>query len=269
MNTTNSYLLSVQEMKSSAGFKCLKWPPSSHPAPPSSALLSEAPWRMSATGLPFGRVPLPPSTLPLNKSCDMPCLSRGASWVSLSKPLLPRHIPLNAAVVLSGRLGLLSPRGKHLPHKVPKSFVPQSISGEYLKAPEVGGALWCLYWPASFPFFFFFFNNQGSRKCGELTAWQQQRNSLGKLRCSLLRFQPLRQESQRNNRLLVVFNHSFCGTFLVQETNLSVQHGGAWERNRQTMVWIRGLPQWHLTGPFNLSLMGWDLSRQGLVTTFT
>lgn len=239
------------------------------PSPPSSALLSEAPWRMSATGLPFGRVPLPPSTLPLNKSCDMPCLSGGASWVSLSKPLLPHHIPLNAAVVLSGRLGLLSPRGKHLPHKVSNSFVPTIHLWRISEGSRSRRCPLMFILAGFFSLFFFFFNNQGSRKCGELTAWQQQRNSLGKLRCSPLRFQPLRQESQRNNRLLVVFNHSFCGTFLVQETNLSVQHGGAWECNRQTMVWIRGLPQWHLTGPFNLSLMEWDLSGQGSVTTFT
>lgn len=82
----------------------------------------------------------------------------------------------------------------------------------------------------SFSFFTpFFFNNQTSRKCGELTAWQQQRNSLEKLRWILLRFQALRQESQRSNHLLVVFNHFFCGTFLVPETNLSVQHEVAWE----------------------------------------
>lgn len=34
-------------------------------------------------------------------------------------------------------------------------------------------------------------------------------------------------ESQRSNRPLVVFNHFFCGTFLVPETNLSVLHEGA------------------------------------------
>lgn len=81
----------------------------------------------------------------------------------------------------------------------------------------------------SFSFLLLFLNNQSSRKCGELTAWQQQRNSLEKLRWILLRFQALRQDSQRSNRLLVVFNHFFCGTFLVPETNLSVRHEGAWE----------------------------------------
>lgn len=37
----------------------------------------------------------------------------------------------------------------------------------------------------------------------------------------------LYQESQRSNRLRVVFNHFFCGTFLVHETNLGVLHEGA------------------------------------------
>lgn len=126
------------------------------------------------------------------------------------------------------------------PH--PQSLLsPQSSSGKYLKATEVGVPFdvyigWLLF---LFLSFFLFFNNQSSRKCGELTAWQKQRNSLEKLRWILLRFQTLRQELQRNNRLLVVFNHFFCGTFLVHETNLSVRHEGAWEpRSSEWRLWF-------------------------------
>lgn len=148
------------------------------------------------------------------------------------------------------------PEENILPTKPPNLLFLQSISGDYLKPTEVGVPL--MFILAGLFSFFFFFNNQGSRKCGELTAWQQQRNSLGKLRCSSLRFQPLRQASQRNNRLLVVFNLFFCGTFLVQETNLSVQRGGAWELNCQVVVLIRGLLQQHQTGLSNLSLTSTD-----------
>lgn len=183
-------------------------------------------------------------------------LKPGASLASLSKLLLLSCIPQNAAVALSGGLGPLSPRGKHPPHKAPKSFVPTIHLWRLSEAYRSRSAF--DVYIGRLIFLFFFFNNQGSRKCGELTAWQQQRNSLGKLRCSSLRFQPLRQASQRNNRLLVVFNLFFCGTFLVQETNLSVQRGGAWELNCQVVVLIRGLLQRHQTGLSNLSLTSTD-----------
>lgn len=221
-------------MKSSAGFKCLKWPPSSNPPLPLQLF----------TLRPHGACLQQDSLLggchyhlPHCHSIKTVLLKPGPSLASLSKLLLPSCIPQNAAVALSGGLGPLSPRGKHPPHKAPNLLFPQSISRDYLKPTEVGVPL--MFILASL--FSFFFNNQGSRKCGELTAWQPQRNSLGKLSCSPLRFQPLRQASQRNNRLLVVFNLFFCGTFLVQETNLSVQHEGAWEHNGQMVVLIRGL----------------------------
>lgn len=237
-------------MKSSAGFKCLKWLPSSNPS--LFLLWSEALWRMSATRLCLGKVPLPSSTLPLNKSCDGSCLSQGASLASLGKPLLPNCIAPNAELHCLVGLAHCLQRKTFSPQS-PKSFVPTihlwRISEGYISR----SALWCLYWPASFPFF----NNQGSRKCGELTAWQQQRNSLGKLRWSLLRFQPLRQESQRSNHPLVVFNHFFCGTFLVRETNLSVQHGWAWDHNCRMVVLIQALPD------INQVPLTWRMWRMG------
>lgn len=143
-----------------------------------------------------------------------------------------------------GQIWPLSPGGNKAPSSphLPISFVPTIQLWKISEGHRSGSTLWCLYWLAPFPFyffFFFFFNNQSSRKSGELTAWQQQRNSLEKLRWILLRFQALRQESQRSNRLLVVFNHFFCGTILVPETNLSVRHEGAWEhRPSEWRLWF-------------------------------
>ena len=156
---------------------------------------------------------------------------------------------------------LLLPRP--LPHPPPSLLSPQSSSGKYLKATEVGVPFdvyigWLLFLFTS-SFFFFFFNNQSSRKRGELTAWQQQRNSSEKLRWILLRFQVLRQESQRSNRLLVVFNHFFCGTFLVHETNLSVQHEGAWEQ--RLLEWRLWLANYYSgINYFLLTSLWWNLS---------
>lgn len=151
-------------------------------------------------------------------------------------------MPPTCAIVLWGRFGHCLPEEtKHRLLPISQSLLsPQSSSGKYLKATEVGVPFdvyigWLLFLFTSF----FFFNNQSSRKSGELTAWQQQRNSLEKLRWILLRFQALRQESQRSNRLLVVFNHFFCGTILVHETNLSVRHEGAWEhRPSEWRLWF-------------------------------
>lgn len=144
------------------------------------------------------------------------------------------NMPPTCTAALWGRFSQCLPEETEIKPLLPPPpsqslLSPQSSSGKYLKATEVGVPFdvyigWLLFLVTSF-----FFNNQSSRKCGELTAWQQQRNSLEKLRWILLRFQALKQESQRSNRPLVVFNHFFCGTFLVPETNLSVLHEGAWE----------------------------------------
>lgn len=151
-----------------------------------------------------------------------------------------------------------------LPRPPAISFVPTIQLWKISEGHRSGSTLWCLYWLAPFPFyfffsFFFFFNNQSSRKRGELIAWQQQRNSLEKLRWILLRFQALRQESQKSNRLLVVFNHFFCGTFLVHETNLSVQHEGAWEE--RLLEWRLWLGNYYSgINYFLLTSLWWNLS---------
>lgn len=163
-------------------------------------------------------------TIPGQELGSFPGRAGGAS----SFPRKPCCLVIgNMPLALLARFGPLSPREnrKQPPPSLPTaSFVPTTQLWKVSEGHSSGSTLWCLCWLAPFPFCsFFFFNNQSSRKCGELTAWQQQRNSLEKPRWILLRFQALLRESQRSNRLRVVFNHFFCGTFLVHETNLRVR----------------------------------------------
>ena len=182
------------------------------------------------------------------------------------------NMPPTCSVPLWGLLGSLSPRGNTeqansfslspslTPHHL---FCPHNPALENIWRPQKWEYPLMFILAGSFSFLLllllFFFNNQSSRKRGELTAWQQQRNSLEKLRWILLRFQVLRQESQRSNRLLVVFNHFFCGTFLVHETNLSVQHEGAWEqRLSEWRLWL--VNYYSGINYFLLTSLWWNLS---------
>lgn len=228
-------------MKSCAGFKFLEFASLPWPFPqPASVLWSEAQEGICATGLPLGRAPLSCALCRSARAGSAQLKHRSILW-SLRKPL-PGAVPAACAPALSGSFGPLSPRGNKVP-PTPNLFCPHSQLWKISEGHRSGSALWCLYWLAPFPFYFFFFilffflNNQRSRKCGELTAWQQQRNSLEKLRWILLRFQTFRQESQGSSPLLVVFNHFFCGTLVVHETNLGVQRGGAWA-HRLIQRWL-------------------------------
>ena len=93
----------------------------------------------------------------------------------LREPLLPRDVK-HAAYLLCAvawQIGSLSlPEGhRATPPPPPSPLSPQSRSGKYLKATEVGVPFdVSIGWLLFLFLFFFFFNNQSSKKRGELTA---------------------------------------------------------------------------------------------------
>lgn len=164
-------------MKSYAGFKFLKLPPASllHFVPQlPSVFWSEAPWRLSAATLSGGRAQLSSSTCCHSVIAGGSLAKPREHLASLRKPLLPgdtKHATyLHCSLV--GQIFPMSPRGnRNQPSPSPSQSLlsPQSSSGKYLKATEVGVPFdvyigWLLF------LFTSFFNNQSSRKCGELTA---------------------------------------------------------------------------------------------------
>lgn len=144
-------------MKSYAGFKFLKLPPSSIPPPP--VFWSEAQGRMSAARLWIQGGPSshPPHTIPGQELGSVPGCAGGAS----SFPRKPCCLVIgNMPLALLARFGPLSPREnrKQPPPSLPTaSFVPTIQLWKVSEGHRSGSTLWCLYWLAPFPFYSFFF----------------------------------------------------------------------------------------------------------------
>lgn len=152
-------------MKSYAGFKFLKLPPASLLHLSSqlpSVFWSEAPWRVSAASPSLGRAQL--SSSPCHHSVVAGvCLAKSREHLaSLRKPLLPsdtKHATyLHCCLV--GPIFPMSPRGNRNQASPstppPLSFVPTIQLWKISEGHRSGSTLWCLYWLAPFPFYFFF-----------------------------------------------------------------------------------------------------------------